>query len=227
VNQSGPRLPLPKLGFFRLSLYFADLWLVSEGSHEWVKDPRVRRAWHVDFFSVCIFLFIKYVLGMGFLQDFLHSSASATLMWRCFQVATSLWLLATTAWLTYLYYRYLLVTGKDIRFHNVTIFWCTWVLIFGKLYYDLYTLGPSLYTVLNPTFTAAKTYSAIGMVAGYKMAIRFSLYSASTALTQSSFGITSASVTVSALNLVELLGSVLFIALLVSTFVNKSEASRK
>jgi len=62
---------------------------------------------------------------------------------------------------------------------------------------------------------------------GMRAFLNFLLYSASTTVTLSVPGLSSSSFLVSALNLVEVIGSVLLGAILVATFVNQSTASAK
>jgi hypothetical protein len=225
VTEENPPLALPKLNLLRLSLHVADLWLVSEGSHEWVGEPKIRRLWHVLFFSVWISLFVQY-FAYRVLQGSLADSPLASTSWCLYEVLPCVWLLYLDAWLACRYYRYLLLTGKDLRFSNVAVFWSTLILMFAGLYERLYVLKPSLFTMPNAPFVPNATVTIIPLLASAKLYFRFFVYSASTALTLSSFGLGSASLAVSTCNLIEVLGSVLLIALLVSTFVNKSSSAR-
>src|SRR5712664_3660703 len=103
------------MNWTRLWQLFGDLWLVSEGSIEWVKEPRIRRVWQLDFLSIWCIVFAKLVLGSS-LERLQETSSSATLVWRCFLVLAYIWMLLLEAYTAYLYYRYLLLKGKDIRF---------------------------------------------------------------------------------------------------------------
>lgn len=225
ANQRGG-LPLPKLNIWELSLYIADLVLVSDGSIEWVKEPRIRRLWQVNLFSLLVLALLQSGGGAA-LEGVLDQSASATLVWRCFFALGSVWLLCTTALLTCRYYRYLLITGKDVRFRHIAIFWSSWVVLFGYLYRALYFLKPSLYSFADPALVPQKTLSFIGVLPGVKLTMQFLLYSASITVTLSVPGLSSSSFLVSSLNLFEVLGSVLLAGLLIATFVNRSGTSRE
>jgi hypothetical protein len=215
-------LPLPNLNLRKLSLYVADLWLVSERSTEWVKEPLIRRVWQVDFFSWCGGIVANWVIS-GILGDFLTTSPRATLVWRSVWTLFPIWLLATTSTLAYLYYRYLLSTGRDIRFKNLVIFWGTWVVLFSKLYEGLYFLSPRLYSYPNPLFVPQETLTSIGVFKYWELSLKFLLYSACTTVSVAVPGLSSSSATVSTLNLIEVLGFILLLALLVATFVGKAE----
>jgi hypothetical protein len=224
ANQHG-RLPLPKLNFRELALYVADLWLVSDGAIEWVKEPRIRRLWYALFFSTLGFGFTLYLVPVV-LEAVLKRSASATLVYRWFMVLGFAWLLGLIALMAWRYYRRLLLTGKDVRFSNIVVFWASWVLVFAYLYDSLYDVAPSFYAFAHPPFVPQSTYSYVGLL-GMRAFLNFLLYSASTTVTLSVPGLSSSSFLVSALNLVEVIGSVLLGAILVATFVNQSTASAK
>jgi hypothetical protein len=223
ANQHG-RLPLPRLNVRELALYFADLWLVSEGSIEWVKETRIRRLWYTLFFSQVGFIFTVYLVP-AVIDGELKRSTSATLVWRCFLVLGFVWLLGLIALMAWRYYRHLLLTGKDVRFSNIPVFWATWVLVFAYLYYCLYNVAPSFYAFAHPPFVPQSTYSYVGLL-GMRALLQFLLYSACTTVALAPPGLSSSSFLVSALNLIEVLGAVLLGAILVATFVNKSATSR-
>jgi hypothetical protein len=226
MSQRNDNLPLPNLNLRELSVYFADLWLVSDNSIEWVKEPRVRRVWQVYFFSACVIVFIR-IVGVRFLEPILSGSSFATLMWRWFSVLGMAWMLVVVALLTYYYYLFLLLVGKDVRFINIAVFWFNWVLFFSYLYRDIYMLRPSLYLFLRPAFIPQATFIYPGVLITVKLSLQFMLYSASTTMNQSVPGLSSASFLISTLNLIEVLGSILLAGLLLATFVNKSAASHK
>jgi hypothetical protein len=226
MSQRTDSLPLPKLNLRELSVYFADLWLVSDNSVEWVKEPRVRRVWQIYFFSACFIMFVRVVV-VRFVEPILMGSSLATLVWRWFSVLGMAWMLVTTVLLTSYYYRFLMLVGKDVRFRNIVVFWCTWVSLFGILYRDLYNLKPSLYSFSNPALIPQVTFVYLGLLINVKLGLQFLLYSACATIDENLPGLSSSSFLVSGLNLVEAIGSLLLAGLLLATFVNKSATSKR
>lgn len=213
---------LPKLSLFRLSQYFADLYLVSDDSVEWVRQPVVRKIWHLWFFSA--------VAGLGFsvflfdlMGKLLENSVWLSMGLRSIYLVFYLWMIALHACLASAHYRYLLSTGVDLRFVNIVYLWCVWILLFAFLYRQLFFLRPSLFFFQNPPFVPAKTVTSIGLTSSLLLAGEFIIYSACVALSYSAApGLSSGSILVTAVNLIELIGAILCVALLVATFVNKA-----
>jgi hypothetical protein len=207
------------------SLAIADLFLTSEDSGEWVKEPRVRRIWHITLVFTFAAIFYACILSQS-LTSILENSAFFTLLHRSVRLGFDVGLLCLDAVLVTAYYRHLLTTGRDLRFRNIPIFWGTWVVIFTILYIDVYNLNPKLFSYLTAPYVTGKTLQNHGLMAGIKMELQFLLYSACTTVNVSVPGLTSASPLVSALNLIETLGSFLAGSLLVATFVSKSNPKK-
>jgi hypothetical protein len=110
---------LPKLNPLQISRHVADLLLVSEGSSEAVRQPSVRLAWHLFFFSMIGFVFLQF-LFMSISQD--GASSTLTQIVRYSSSIGAFWLLISLAYLGCAHYRYLMLTGKDLRFTNVVFF---------------------------------------------------------------------------------------------------------
>jgi hypothetical protein len=213
----------PKRSWREFSLAIADLWLISEGSREWVKEPRVRRVWHLSIVSVLVtvsFVYFTRVIAGGILE----TSELWSLVWRLTTVASVSWLLILEAILAALYYRYLLSTGRDLRFRNIVVFWTSWVVLFATLYITVYQLNPALFSYPSAEHIPGKTlhFAHGSFLPTLKPTFHFLLYSACTTVSLSVPDLSSASLVVSALNLVETLGSLLLLALLVATLVHKS-----
>ncbi len=177
MSDNKKALELPKLSLLQLSLHVADLWLVGEGSIEWVKEPRIRRAWQLLFFSTITGFLLNWIMLLV-PASILDRSTTLALLSRSFWVVFCAWLLGLTGYLAYLYYHHLLLTGKDIRFVNIVVFWSTWVLLFGGLYESLYILSPQLFSYKNPLFTPQRTLVSLGFLQRFELTAQFSLYSA-------------------------------------------------
>ncbi len=192
------QLDLPKLSMLKLSAYFADLWLASEGSEGWVRIPVVRRAWHFSFFSMVILLAVCFIVS-PFLSGVLESWPAGTHIWRWFYVLAFGWLLACEAYLCYCYYRELLLTRLDLRFQNIVVFYVTWVILFACLFQRLYLLRPSLFLWSNPSVVPLSTLTSIPIVSGLRFVASFVTYSACTSLATQMAGLTAASAIISML----------------------------
>ena len=217
-----PERTLPKLSLLRLSSHVADLILVSDGSIEAVKEPRTRFAWHLLFFSVIIYTAIS-LIGDSFLGGYLSDSTQLALGRRWFKIVASLWLLATLCFLAYRHYRFLLLTGKDLRFRNIVFFFSMGVILFGHLYQALYILSPTLFTYpdtfVSPTDKAVQLHFPLSSL----FSGDFTLYSACVAVSVGYPRIASASALISFINVVEVVASFLITALLIATFVQKTK----
>lgn len=216
----------PMQNWREFSLAIADQFLISEDSHEWVKEPRVRRVWHlllVSSFGVVGF----YYLSMAFFDDLMEHSEFWTILWRLGMISGFCWLLILLGALAIAYYRYLLSTGRDLRFRNIVNFWLLWVLLFSHLYSAVYVLHPPLFSYPIAVIIPGKTMQNFGFLRGIKTSIHFALYSACTTVSLTLPGLSSASLIVTALNLVETLGSLLLLVLLVATFVTKSDSKKR
>jgi hypothetical protein len=217
---------MPKQHWREFSLAIADQFLIVEDSEVWIKQPQVRRAWHLSLTStilLAVYLFIsKTIFGFA-----LERSITWTFLWRLSLLFIVGWLVLLEGILASVYYRYLLSTSRDLRFRNIALFWISWVLHFALLYIVVYSLDPTLFSYPISVSMPGKTVHSIGFLPLIKSISHFLLYSACTTVSLTLPGLTSASLVVSALNLVEILGSLLLLALLVATFVNKSDLKKR
>ncbi len=208
------------------SLAIADQFLISEDSGEWIKVPQVRRAWYLVIVSTLVFIAYNYV-GSLVIFEWAASSVSLTLMWRLTVLSGFCWLLILEGILASAYYRYLLSTGRDLRFRNIVTFWAAWVLLFAYLYESVYFLNPTLFSYPMATVIPGKTMQHFGILGTMKTFSHFLLYSAANTVSLTVPGLTSASFVVSTLNLAEAIGSLMLLVLLVATFVNKSNLRKQ
>jgi hypothetical protein len=215
------RTNLPKVSLIRLSLYISEWFLLSEDSEIWVDEPRVLIAWHLFFFSTSVVMLVTIAARLLF-TSVLENSAVATLIlrwWECAGIGATLPIYATLA---ARFYQHLLLTGRDLRFRSVALFWCVWIILFGLLYYLLYLLAPTSINYQHPVFVPQTTLVAVSILLKYKMIAYFMTYSACIATAISFPNITSNSLVASILNVAEATGSILFIALIVATFAGKA-----
>jgi hypothetical protein len=219
------RTNLPKLSLMTLSLYFSEWFLLAEDSEAWVSEPRVLILWHLFFFSALVVVLVPIAATVLF-SSTLESSAVATLILRWWECAGLAAIIPIYAILATRFYQHLLLTGRDLRFRSVALFWSGWIVLFGKLYYALYDLAPTSISYQRPLFVPKATLVALPLLLRYKMAGYFITYSACVATAISFPNITSDSLVASILNVAEATGSILFIALIVATFAGKAMSGK-
>lgn len=214
-----PRLPrnLPKLRILELSRHVADLLLVSDGDIASVRNRFTRFAWHLFFFSWLLFtafhFLVRTMIGPTFVDVAWLPRTVRLVESACYgYLLLVLWLVA------YCHYRYLLRPGLDLRFQNIAFFFLATALIFGRLYYSLYNAVPELYR-----YDASLIAPAVDLtLRGFRDSLgflEFLVYSGCTMMTLDYPRITSASLLISALNLVEAVSGLAMIGLLIATFV--------
>jgi hypothetical protein len=109
----------------------------------------------------------------------------------------------------------------------VAHFWLIWVVLFAYLYEFVYDADLTLFTVQHPAFVQTATLVRLPIWVGYYALAQFLTYSASISTAISFPSIASNSLIVSILNVIEAVGSILFTALVVATFVGKALSSRR
>jgi hypothetical protein len=211
---------MPKLGLLRLSVYVADLLLIGDGDIEAVREPKVRTAWHTFLFSFGIYCLLL-VLGVRIVEAM--ASPAWAFLWRIFSCLLNLWLLGSLATVANYHYRYLMLTEKDLRFRNIAFFFWASVLLYGLLYRNLYVLAPSFFSYPTPVVVPSPNLVALPPWTSLRLSFDFLLYSACTAVSIGYPRIASTSALVSFLNVTQALGSLLIVALLVATFVQKAK----
>ncbi len=215
---------LPKLSLLGISIYVADLLLVSEGSTEAVKEPRTRFVWHLLFFSFIAVIVIQLTWPTltGFWPEATRMQA---LLWRWFHIVAWSWLLIVIGLLAYRHYRFLMLTKKDLRFQNVAFFFVAGHLLFGHLYEATYMLSPALFEYNDAIFVPGDTLRALSFSERRMVSLDFFLYSLCTATSVDYPRIASASAIVSFINFAQVLATLLLVALLVATFVQHAKAN--
>ncbi len=220
------RTGLPNMSLKKLSLYISEWFLLSDNAESWVETPDVLFVWHCLFFSGIALRTAGGVWRYVF-ADALHSSAVSTLCFRCFGLFGWLELIILLAVLAALHYRQLLLTGRDLRFTNIAFFWVTWVGFFADLYKCLYELRPSFFAYSRPVYVPGWTLNQLSWTQHLHDAANWIIYSACIATSTGAPGISSSSLTVSAANLTEVVGSLLFVGLVLTTFVSKLLESKR
>jgi hypothetical protein len=161
-----------------------------------------------------------------FFEAFFASSIIATLVFRWWLVVGESASISLLAILAARFYKHLLLTGRDLRFQSVAMFWVLWVTLFGLLYMALYNLAPTLVTFQHPVFVPSPTLVSLSLLETLRLKLYFVAYSACVSTATSFPTITSNSVIVSILNVVETIGSILFVGLIVATFAGKAIAGK-
>ena len=211
----------PKLNILDLSKYIAELCLASEGSVSWIKEKKVIVVWHTIFLTTLSFLVLIFISRQIF-GEIIHSSVTITYYYRLSFICFFCILLIMFAVLMYRYYRYLLLTSVDLRFQSIVLFASMFCVIFAQIYIGLYYLEPNLFTYSNPILVPDPQLMEGKAINRYLMFGEFILYSAANATNIVYPRIASASPLVSFINIVQSIISLILIALVISTFVQKS-----
>jgi hypothetical protein len=195
---SDDKSKLPKLTPLQLSIYVGDLLLISEGSIESVRHNTVRRAWHVGVF------FYYHIFGHNF---FLNGIVSRFISEEVFPTVTTvyrytflvfyLWFLGSLVYLAFVHYKFLMVTGKDLRSINVVFFFLIINYVFGLCYQEIYFINPDTFNYPHPIAEVATTLKNFDLLTRWQFSADFTLYSACTAVTLGYPRISSASAIVS------------------------------
>jgi hypothetical protein len=214
-----------RLTFKQLSIYLSKWWLISEGSDKWLEDSEVMTVWNVCLFSVLVFCFSLPLIRTLF-ESALMRVTSAALAFRCYEIAGVAWLLVTVVIMAITYYRRLLLTSLDLRFKSLSAFWLQWVALFSFLYQNVSRIAPYMFYYPHPVVKYSPVVTQIDLVTAYKEQIHFLVYSVATAVTTTVPFIASSSLIISALNVIEVIGSLLMSAVFVATLVNKTEVKK-
>jgi hypothetical protein len=215
------------MGFKKFSLYISELSLRRDSSETWLNEPKVLVAWHSFFFSFWAGAGLDFIMRFV-LTDFFVVSAPATFGLRCFDIVWTGVLISELSILAALHFRFLLLTGRDLRLSSVAFFWTLWVTLFAFMYRNCYTIRPSLFLYPSPVVTPRATLGLyVGLWSAIKEMTHFVVYSACVSTSLLPPGLASNSMTVSALNVVEVIGSLLTVGLLIATIVGKSINGRE
>ncbi len=220
------RTGVPNMSLKSLSLYISEWFLLSDNDESWVETPVVLFVWHLLFFSVLGWLAVSRTCTSLFAYA-LRSSATFTSCYRYCAVLVSLELIVVIVVLAAVHYRHLLLTGRDLQFSSITWFWLSWVGIFGHLYRACYAIRPSLFAYARPAYIPLSTFTDLSWAQHFHDVIDFMIYSAGIATSTSIPGLTSTSLAISAANLTEAAGSLLFIGLVLTTFASKMLESKR
>jgi len=155
------------------------------------------------------------------LDPVLKGSSGLTLAWRSFFLVAMICLICVDIVLASRHYRYLLRTRLDLQLGSIVFFRSNWVISFAILYRQLFYLSSSLFIFSNPPFVPTKLTTAT-----YQQEILttlyFLIYSLCTSLSFRFPALSSSSSLIAVINVAEIIGDVLFIALVVATFVSIS-----
>jgi hypothetical protein len=208
---------IPKLSPGALSSYIADLLLVGVGEGEAMKHRRTRGAWHLFFFSMLAFL-VWHLLIRLLLAPSFYGDPQFLVIVRMLEAILYGYLLLTLGTLAYCHYHFMLLPRRDPRFVTIAFFFVMTLLLFGRLHYSLFHVRPSLYRWADTTTIPTANFG----VHGYKDVAAFGefvVFSGSSLLNCSLSGIQTNSLLVSSIALVQIIVGYVFIAIVISTFV--------
>ena len=200
--------------FKEVSNHIADLFLDDK---VWANNSNVVKAWRI-FFGTCVISFSSMIILHILLMPQIGITELGTFIIRVINTIGVTASLFTALLLSYYYYKYLLLSGIDLRFDNIILFFFLSIALFGILYRNLYMLNPDYFAYTNPFFTVSKLYHPLGLKS-IPISIDFIVYSACTNLTIEYYRIHSASFLISCINIIQVIYGILVIGLFVATFV--------
>jgi hypothetical protein len=208
---------IPKLRPRALSSYVADLLLVGAGEGEAMKHRQTRGAWHLFFFSMLTFL-AWHVLVRLLIAPSFYGSPRFLVAIRTFEAAFYGYLLLTLAALAYYHYHFMLLPRRDPRFVTIAFFFVMTLLLFGRLHYSLFHVKPALYRWAASTIIPTPEFGVHGYtdIAAFG---EFVIFSGCSLLNCSLSNLQANSLLVALITLVQVITGYVFIAIVISTFV--------
>ena len=193
-------------------LSLADFFISSD---VWKKEPQVRRAYYYFFFSILLFAFIT-----RFLPTALNAvnSPMGTQILRFVNILITSLMIILLVNLSFIHYRYLLVTEKDLDIGNLFLLYFISIFLFGNLYYNIYLFQPDLFSYVHAPYKPKPTLQSMGIEA-QKAQFDFWLYSATNMITGNYGGISANSLRVSIIEYFQRLYSLFFIVLCFSIYI--------
>lgn len=216
---------VPKLKSWSLYTYIGDLLLVSEGSHEWVKAPKVRFTIQLMFWSFIIFVVTHWAFRI-FVMDYFIGSNLAAIIYRSYVLSFWIAFLVLSISLARYHYIDLLSTGKDLRFSSIAFFGFLAVADFGYIYSCIYMIDPSLFVYKDSIVVPEPFLSPVPGLRSYFLTLDFLLYSCTAILSLPYSRIQSDSAIVTFVNCVQMICGLGLISLVVAMFVQKTDTRR-
>lgn len=198
--------------------------MVSDGNEEHVKEPKIRIIWHLIFASFIIFSIFNF-LALPIMRSQFPSNTLVAILFRSYLITTFVYFLCLLFILIFRYYKYLLITSKDLDFKNIVFFYIFGVILFAYLYQSIYLLHPSAFNIPSPVIIPTQFLMDNGLVAYYSLA-DFIVYSSTIIVSISYPRISSASLIVSIVNVVEVLYGLVVITMLIATFIQKTDKQK-
>lgn len=204
-----------------LFIKLTELFLLSdEGTKHWADVLVLRRLtfWIVGLallnFSFFMVIIITPVLSI------LESSATWTLVYRCWASVFSFFLVAVLLVFTYKYVRYTLTEGGLITLHDIGTFYFMEVFFFFMLYASISNLFPDMLAISQPTITISSTLIRPS-VEYYRQRLDLLLFSAFQSVNGSYYRVRPNSIVLSIFAYIQSLYTLVMIAIVVSSYVNR------
>ena len=212
---------IPKIKLSKLPAYVTDIFMRSFDFDEEVKQPKVRNMYRLFFISIIFLALISFILST-FIKGYLINDINLSYYYRLYNIFISIYLIIIALLMSTMHYKYIFSTGKDLSLMNVIIFYLLFVSFFGLLYFNIYTLYPLDYNMINPLWQPSIYLSNIGFKTIMLSKIDFIIYSSCSMFNITYPRISSNSVIVSILNILEVMVGISLISLFISTFVQKT-----
>ncbi len=121
--------------------------------------------------------------------------------------------------MTVIYFKYIIEKRVQIKITLVIEFYLVSIIIWGAIYFKLYTIWPDSFKYINPAISYSETISK--SLNNFAAALHFNLYSAFNSLTSSYYRVESNSSIVSVLVWIQSLYTLMIISFLIASYVNQ------
>jgi hypothetical protein len=205
--------------FIRFSKKLSELFL--DDNDVWLEVGSIRKAWHYLVVVIFTQFFFTNVL-FNLILTSANNAVHVLFIIRIINLSFIVIALGIMLFLLYTHYKYLLITGKDLRFKSIAFYFVFIFIAFGALYYRIYVLNPSLY-LCPASFYVPLSDIAVSGVKAFLLGYDFILYAFSVALSLNYPRISSDSTLISTLNILQTMIGLIIVSLFIATFVQKSD----
>jgi hypothetical protein len=209
-----------KINYLKHSQELFDLMMQQEGDYEHVNEPRIRLIWHLLGFSLISILLFKTII-LPILIDYSIKNSDLTFYVRTIILAMWILIIFLVTLLGYRHYKFMILSGKDLRFKTIAFLFILCVFCYGFFYQALYILQPDLFSYILPVVVPKPTTTVLPFILSWKFNVDFIIYSLCVALNMDSYSIVSSSRIVTIINSFQTICNVLLVVVLIASFVQK------
>lgn len=209
--------PVPKLSPRLLSIYVADLLLAGAGESESVIHDETRRAWHW-FFGALIIFFIWFLVSRWIVIPSFHGEINVYKTIRMIEAFAYLLLLLSLGLVAVSHYRHILVPKRSVRFVTLSFFFVFAIVLFARFYYSVFHVKPEWFHLTDSAIIPSIAFGVDGIQDLIAFG-EFVIFSSCAMLNCTFSNVSPKSVIIAGFALFQLILGLLFVAIVVATFV--------